>query len=360
MTIPGSLNELIKELDGIPGVSGYEEEIGEHIDRILGPISDTFYSDCLGNRIFIKKGKRPELNIMLCAHMDEIGFVVSNIDEDGFVYVVPAGLHDVRLVFNQVITIHTETGNVDGVTGVRPVHIQSKQENEHDVCFRDIYIDVGASSKEEALKLGVQIGDNATYCREGRFLNGNIFTGKAVDNRSGCTVLVEVMRRLQHEKVDPTVMAVATVQEEIGIRGAGRAAWGLQPDLALVIDVTFSGDSPDMCRKTIPTRLGKGPAIMLYDWTPCNAYIGNAVPKRLTKRLIETAENSGIPYQREVMLNGGTDAWAVSLSGKGILTGCLSIPCRYIHSATGCVNMNDVQWTADLIVDFIKGLKQKL
>ncbi len=360
MTIPGSLNALLKELNDIPGVSGYEEEIGDRIQSKLSPLTDNFYSDCLGNKIFIKKGKNPDLKIMLCAHMDEIGFIVCNIDEEGFVYIIPAGLHDVRLVMNQVITIHTEKGDISGVTGARPVHIQSKQDASHEICFKDLYIDIGASDKKEAEGLGVQIGDNATYCREGRFLNGNIFSGKAVDNRSGCTVLIEVMRQLQHKETEATVMAVTTVQEEVGIRGAGPAAWGLQPDLALVIDVTFSGDCPDMCHNTIPVRLGKGPAIMLYDWTPCNAYIGNAVPKRLTKQLIKTAEENGIPFQRQVLLNGGTDAWAISLSGKGVLTGCVSIPCRYIHSATGCVHMNDVQWAADLIVEFIKGLKEKL
>jgi endoglucanase len=218
--------------------------------------------------------------------------------------------------------------------------------------MEEMFVDVGTSSRAETEELGVRVGDLVTFARPAGLLNGTkVFTGKAVDDRSGCAVMVEVMRRLPAD-VAATVCATAAVQEELGIRGAGPAALRVKPDVALAIDVTLCGDTPGVEYSRLPIKLGAGPAIKYFDWAPAAGY-GTAVPRRLTDRLERAAEGAGIAYQREVLLGGATDAYGIQLSGTGVLTGCISVPSRYIHSAVGCVHLDDVDKAADLIVAFI-------
>lgn len=355
-----SLKNLLVQLDAIPGVSGDEERVAAFIKEQLTPFSDEHYSDSLGNQFFVRRGSNPDLKLMLAAHMDEIGFIVHHIDDQGYVYLVPVGMHDSRMVINQVLTIYTDKGPVKGITGGKPAHIVTPEEAQKAIPLGQLHLDLGTSGKEETVALGVKVGDYVAFEREGMFLNGGkVFTGKAVDDRSGCAVLIEVMKRLADKEIVPTVYGVATVQEEVGIRGAGPAAFGIQPDVALAIDVTLAGGTPGIEAKQIPIQFGKGAAIKFYDWAPQSAFIGNAVPKRLTRKLVEVAERHQIPYQREVLLNGATDGWAISLSGKGVLTGCISIPSRYIHSATGCVHLDDVENAVQLIVAFVESFTEK-
>jgi putative aminopeptidase FrvX len=207
----------------------------------------------------------------------------------------------------------------------------------------------------------VQIGDYITFNRVGQFLNnGKVFTGKSVDDRSGVAVLLEVMKALKNKQIEASVYGVFSVQEEVGIRGAGPAAFGIKPDIALAIDVTLAGGIPGIEQKRMPIELGKGPAIKFFDWAPHSGMIGNSVPRRLTQKLVEAAKTGGIPYQREVLLHGATDDWSISLSGEGVATGCISLPSRYIHSATGCVHLDDLENAVKLIVQYLETTKQKL
>jgi putative aminopeptidase FrvX len=355
------LAQHLVELDAIAGVSGAEEEVADYVRTEMEGYYDQYHSDSLGNQFFIKKGKNPDLKIMLSAHMDEIGFIVQYIDELGFVYFAPAGMHDPRMVINQVLTIHTENGNVQGITGGKPAHIVSAEEAQKAIPLSELFIDIGTSSKDETEALGVQIGDYITFNRQGQFMNnGKVFTGKAVDDRSGVAVMMEVMKRLKDKETEATVYGVASVQEEVGIRGAGPDAFYAKPDIAPAIDVTLAGGTPGIEKKQIPVELGKGPAIKFFDWAPHSGMIGNSVPRRLSKKLVDVAKDNSIPFQREVLLNGATDGWAISLSGEGVATGCVSLPSRYIHSATGCVHLDDLENAVALIVSFIEATKEKL
>lgn len=355
-----SLSDLLVQFDAIHGVSGDEERVAECLKGHLQPIADDYFEDALGNQVFVKKGSNPDFKIMLAAHMDEIGYIVHNIDSDGFIYFLPVGYHDSRTAFNQVLTIHTEKGPITGITGGKPAHIVTPEEAKMAIPLNELYIDVGTNSKEETHALGVQIGDYITFERTGQFLNGSeIFTGKAVDNRAACAVLVEVMRRLADKDITPTVYGVGTTQEEMGIRGSEPISGQIQPDIGLALDVCLSGGTPALSEKEIPVTLGGGPAIMFYDWTPDTGH-GNNVPKKLTRKLVEVAEKNSIPYQRQAVLNGGTDAWSMSIRGKGAMAGCISFPSRYIHSATGCVHMDDLEHAVQLVVAFIEDLQEKL
>jgi endoglucanase len=349
-----SLKDSMIELDPIFGVSGDEEKVASYVREELAGKYDEYYADPLGNQFFIKKGFNSNLKLMIAAHMDEIGFVVNHVDEKGFVYIVPVGIHDSRLVINQILVINTTKGFIKGVTGSRPAHIVTAEEEKKGVPIEELHLDVGTFSKAETLELGVRVGDYLTFDRQGEYLNGGkVFTGKAVDNRAGCAVLIEVLKRLHTKNIMPTVYAVATVQEEVGLRGAGPVGFHVQPDVALAIDVTPAGGTPGIKDQELPIEFGAGAAIKCYDG-------GLAVPKKLVNRLVEVAEKHQIPYQREVMLKGATDGKAISLSGNGVLTGCISIPSRYIHSAVGSVHLDDLEHSVQLIVAFIEGFTEKI
>jgi putative aminopeptidase FrvX len=355
------LPQLLAELDTIPGVSGAEEEVAEFVKGELDGCYDQFQKDALGNHFFTKEGANPQLDLMLSAHMDEVGFVIHHVDEKGFGYFTPVGLHDDRTLANQVLTVHTQKGPVQGLTGGKPAHIVSKEEAEKAPPISEVYLDLGTASREETEALGVRVGDYVTFERPAQLLNGGrLFTGKAVDDRAGVAVLIEVMKRLKDVDVEANVHAVATVQEEVGIRGAGPAAFRVKPDVALAIDVTLAGGTPGIEDRQLPVKLGEGPAIKFFDWAPGLGMIGSNVPKSLTSKLIAIAEEHGIPYQREILFNGATDAWSMSLSGEGVATGTISLPSRYIHSAIGCVCPEDLAGAVDLISAFAEEFKAPL
>ncbi|MGZ4481930.1 MAG: M42 family metallopeptidase [Gaiellales bacterium] len=354
--MPDHMLELLAKLDAVPGVSGDERLVAAAIAEELEGVHDEHRSDALGNHFFVRQGSPEAPTVMLCAHMDELGFVVQHVEDGGFVRLAPIGYHDDRMVVDQHVVVHGESGPVLGVTGAKPAHILEPEERTKVIPLPQLAVDVGTSTREQTEALGVRVGHMVTFAREGALLNGTrVFTGKAVDDRAGCTVMVEVMRRLADRPVAATVCAVAAVQEELGIRGAGTAGFQVQPDVALAIDVTLCGDTPGVEFGRAPIRLGGGPAIKYFDWAP-DVLIGSAVPRRLTERLERAAEAAGIAYQREVLLGGATDAWGISLSGAGVLTGCVSVPSRYIHSAVGCVNLDDMQGAVELILAFLDGV----
>jgi endoglucanase len=352
------LASTLSRLDAAVGVSGDERAVADVVAAELEGAYDEHSSDVLGNQFFVRRGEEDAPIVMLCAHMDELGFVVQYVDDDGFVRIAPVGYHDPRMVVNQRLIVHGANGAVEGVTGAKPAHVLTEEERQKVIGIDELALDIGAHDRAEAEHMGIRIGDYATFAVTGAFLNGTaVFTGKAVDDRAGCAVMIEAMRRLRDSSAKATVCATAAVQEELGVRGAGPAAFHVRPDVALAIDVTLCGDTPQVEFSRLPIRLGAGPAIKYFDWA-VTLTLGNAVPRRLTDRLESAAAAAGVPYQREVLLGGATDAWGISLAGAGTLAGCVSLPSRYIHSAVGCVHLGDLDQAADLIVAFVAGLDE--
>ena len=350
------ITEILEKLDNTTGVTGYEGRVARVLAGEMSGLYDEHYEDNLGNNVFVKKGTGKS-KLMICAHMDEIGFIVSYIEENGYVRIVPSGYHDDRMAVNQDLVINTSKGDVYGVTGAKPAHILSEEEKRTAIPISELFIDIGTNSRAETEKLGVRQGDPVGFNRKGYLMNGGtVYTGKSVDNRAGCAVMVEVMKMLANTSVVPDIYAVGTVQEELGMRGAGPAAHKIDPDMVIAIDVTLAGDTPGIDERELPVKLGKGAAIKMYEWDP-NCMCGNSVPFKVTSKFIEVAEKNNIPYQRDVLMYGGTDGWSASLSGNGYLTGIVSVPERYMHTAVGAVNIFDMECTAKLLAEFIKEMK---
>ncbi len=351
-----TLLETLKNLDDAIGVSGDEEKVAKVLKEEAEGLYDEYFEDGLGNQYFVKYGRNRDKKILLCAHMDEIGYIVNHIEPNGLVRFLPVGFHDDRTAVNQDLVIITDEGReVRGVTGSKPFHALSEEEQAKITKIPDLFMDLGTASREETLALGVQVGNYAGFARKGGLLNeGKIYTGKSLDNRAGCAILVETLRRLKGLELEPTIYFVGTVMEEVGMRGGGVAASNVKPELALALDVALAGDFPGLEEKDCNVMLGKGPAILYYDWDPVLGQVGNNVPRKLTNRMIAVAEKHGIPYQREVMMGGGTDAWSASISGLGCLAGGIGIPSRYIHTPVSTIHIDDLKYAVDFVVAYLK------
>jgi endoglucanase len=349
-----SLGELLELFDNVAGVSGYEGETAAVFKKEADGAYDDFCEDAVGNQIFHLKGRR-DFSVLVAAHLDELGFMISLIEDSGLLRFFPIGWHDDRLVINQELAIHTKTGIIHGVTGTKPPHIAKKEELQKVVSIENMFIDVGASSKQEVQALGVEEGDVVTFSHTGHFLNNTkIYSGKSVDNRAGLAVMLDVMRRLKKEKIDNVnVYAVGTVQEEYGCRGAFPVANRIKPDVAVVLDVTVSAPCAEF--HISPVRMGGGACIKFYEIMN-NSSLGMAVPKKITGTLIDIAKKNNIPYQKDFMLGGITDGSTINFAANGILTCGISFATRYIHSAVALVNLDDMQASSNLLFEYIKSL----
>ncbi|MDR2354762.1 MAG: M42 family metallopeptidase, partial [Clostridiales Family XIII bacterium] len=343
-----TMRELFTALDHLAGVSGRERAVGLRLRQFLSEHCDECDEDPLGNFIFRRRGNGPK--VLLAAHMDELGFIVSYIEENGMARMAPVGWHDERMAVNQHVLIHTRKGCVQGVTGSKPSHILSAAEMTKAIPLNELYADAGTKSRAESESLGIRIGDVISFDRDGHFLNGtDVYTGKSVDDRAGCAVMAEVLRRLATEGLSSVdLYAAATVQEEVGFRGAGAVANRVKPDVAIVLDVALAGGSPDVPERRLPMRIGGGPAIMAYHWSDDGPW-GNITPQPLVDALIKTAEDNSIPFQLDVTMGTATDAYSISISGCGVCTGGIFIPTRYIHTAVGVLDFNDMLAAADLL-----------
>lgn len=348
--------ETLSNLDNTFGVSGNEEETAAALRKEMEGLYDEYIEDPLGSQIFIKYGKDRDRKVVLSAHMDEIGFIINYIEDNGIARFLPVGYHDDRTAVNQDMVVMTDSGKkVYGVTGSKPAHIMTEEDHEKVIKIEDLFVDFGTMSREETNALGVEVGDYMGFAREGSLLNGGKFyTGKSVDDRAGCAVLVELMKRLQDVELDYTLCVVGSVQEEVGIRSGGPLVNRLKPELFLAVDVTLTGDTPGVEINKCSEKMGAGPVIKYYDWDPILGATGNNVPRKLTRRLIQTAQKHGIPFQREVMTGGGTDAWSAAIADGGVLAGGVCIPQRYMHTAVGTVHMDDMEYTVSLLEHFLK------
>lgn len=344
------LDETLEKFSNACGVAGREEEVRALMRELLIDYVDEIKEDRLGNIIGVKQGtaKKP-LNVMLAAHMDEIGLLVKTISKDGFIQFTKMGGIDDRILLAQKVIIHTDKGPLPGIIGCKPPHIQKEEERKKVMAYDELFIDVGAESFEEAKQMGVKIGDPISFDVKFVKTGKDVVMGKAFDDRVGCAVLVEAMKQL--ENTGCTVYAVGTVQEELGLRGAATAAFGIYPDVGIALDVTIAGDAPGVKEFEAPIKLRKGPSITVADY-------GLVTHPKVLRMLVEAAEESGIPYQLESGLPGTTDAAKISLTREGVPSGVISIPTRYIHSPVSLISLKDAENTVALVVSALRKIQE--
>lgn len=340
------MKELLRKLSNAPGISGFEDEVRNLMIKELEDHVDEISVDPLGNLIAVKKGSPDGKKIMLAAHMDEIGLMVRFIDKEGFIkFSTIGGIND-QMLLNQTVYIQTDKGEITGVIGSKPPHKMKDTEKKQIIKHDSMFIDIGAKDKEEAEKI-VSVGDPIIIRQEFEELRNGLVKGKALDNRVGCAVLIEVLKNVES---DATIYGVGTVQEEVGLKGAKTSAFSINPDMALALDVTISGDHPGIKEEEAPSKAGKGPAIILTDASGR----GLITHPKVKELLISTAKEEEIPYQVEVSDGGTTDATAIHLTRQGIPTGVISPASRYIHTPISVVNMEDVENAVKLILAVLK------
>jgi len=340
------IKQLFQEIASSAGVSGYEDKISAQLQAAC-PWADEFRRDTLGNLIMLKRGKaepgKKVPRVMLAAHMDEIGLIITKIEKDGFLRFSTIGGFDQRVLLGQEVTVHGRR-ELRGVIGAKPPHIQKPDEQKKAVKMEDLFIDIGFDSAEAVEEL-VGIGDLATINQKARALQGSFVAGKAFDDRAGVAAILECFKALDSLNFSAEVYGVATVQEEVGLRGAITSTYGIVPDIGIAIDVGF-GDSPGLPEwQTI--KLSGGPAIGL----------GPHVHPALHRRMVDTAKEWRIPYSIDPSpYPGGTDAYAIQVTQAGIPTILLSIPLRYMHTPIETLDYDDVKNTGRLMALFIAGL----
>jgi len=301
----------------------------------------------------VRKGKG-NFTVMLDAHMDEVGFMVKWIDEKGYLRFTPIGGWDARIVPGHRVEILTRSGKKqNGVIGSAPPHILTEEERKQPIPLEKMFIDIGATSREEAVEMGIRIGDPLTIHYPFIELSDGYVTGKAFDDRAGCAVMIETARRLADDDLDVDLVLAFVVGEEVGLRGARTAAYQIDPDLAIALEGTIGADMPGVPAESQPVRLGRGPAITVADRSII-------VSRQLIAALEEVADAAAIPYQYKLPTYGGTDAGAIHLTREGILSGVVSVPCRFIHSPTSTIRLNDFENTVRLMRNFISRLPEVL
>ena len=341
-----SFFNLLKKLADAFGVSGYEDEVRGIIIDELKESADSLEVDRFGNIIAVKKGSEGEpVKIIWDAHMDEIGFFVKHIDDNGFLYLSPVGGWAEQILPGQRVRILTDTGKIiRGVIGMKPPHLMKQEERTKVVPLEELFVDIGVTSREEAEKLGVRVGSPVDLDREAVRLAGDRVTGKAFDDRVGVAVLVKAFKEI--EPKEQTIYLVISVQEEVGLKGARVAAQKINPEVGIGVDVTTANDVPGVTPKDHVAYVGKGPALTVADGRNASGLISH--PK-LLRLFIETAKAEDIPYQIYVMPGGTTDATAISLVGEGVPSIAVSVPTRYIHSPVELLSLKDAVYTAMLV-----------
>ena len=334
-----SLSENLEKLSNACGVAGKEEEVRNLMIKLLGPYTDEIAVDKLENVIAIKKGKKAQPKVMIAAHMDEVGLMVKTISKEGFLQFTKMGGIDDRILLAQRVTVYTEKGALPGIIGSKPPHIQKEEERKKVLAYDELFIDIGAQSREDANRMGAKVGDVVGFDVKYARIGEETVIGKAFDDRIGCAVMVETMRQLG--KTDCTVCAVGTVQEEVGLRGAATAAFGVDPDVGIALDVTVAGDVPGVKESDTTVKMGKGPTLTVTD-------SGLITHPKVLRLFLRTAEENGIAYQLETGLMGSTDAARIALTRQGVPSGTISVPARYIHSPTAMLSLKDAENSAKL------------
>jgi endoglucanase len=335
---------LLRKLSNAYGPPGYEDEAREILRTELEGVADETRVDKLGNIIFWHRGKKDRPLIMLAAHTDEVGFLVRYIEDAGYLRlhswgIIPNLLPGQRLIFRG------KKGDLRGIIGTKPPHIMSEEERKKPVILDDLFVDIGTCTREEAEARGAYEGMTGVFDVEFLDLGYGYVRGKALDDRAGCYVMAEVFKSLKGSPYN--VVAVGTVQEEVGMRGSRTAAYQVDPDFGLAIEGTFAVDMPGMAPHMVPAALKKGPVVTLADASVI------AHPKVL-KAITEAAEERKIPYQFKKIPSGGTDAGSIHLTKGGVPSGTIAVPCRYIHGPASITTTEDIENTIRLVKAFIE------
>ncbi len=338
--------ELLKEICETPGVPSREEQQRNLVSRYMRDLCDEVRMDTMGNVIGIIKGNGGP-RVMLAAHMDEIGFIVSHIDDSGFIRLQPLGGWNPRTMVAQRVHVHGFTGEV--LLGAlnptsKPIHLMTDADRNKTPDVDDFFVDVGLPA--DKVRAVVELGDMVTMARTCERVGDNVMS-KAMDDRASVFVMLEALRRLKElGDVQSEIYAVATVQEEVGLRGATTAAYGVEPDVGIAIDVTLAMDMPDYPARNHITKLGEGAAIKIMD--------GSLIchPK-LVRHFRDIAEGKDINHQLEILPRGGTDAGAIQRSRAGVPSFTLSIPTRYIHSVNEMASWSDMGACIELLAQYL-------
>ena len=354
MTKLDSTLMMLKELTDAKAIPGNEREARDVMRKYIEPFADRMDTDNLGSLIAEKVGDPNGPKIMVAGHLDEVGFMITQIDDKGFLKFQTVGGWWSQVMLAQRVTIVTRKGeSIIGVVGSKPPHILSPEARKKPVDIKDMFIDIGASSKEEALEWGVLPGDMVTPYFEFTVMNNEkLLLAKAWDNRIGCAIAIDVLKALKDEKHPNIVYGVGTTQEEVNLRGARTAAAKIKPDIGFAVDVGIAGDTPGITVKESASKMGAGPQIVLFD-------ASMVAHKGLRELVVDTAEEYNIPYQFETIPGGGTDAGAIHLTANGVPSLAIGIATRYIHSHAGILHRDDYENAVKLIVAVIKKLDKE-
>jgi putative aminopeptidase FrvX len=339
---------FLKELVNAPSPSGFEQPAQQVVREYLTGLADEVRTDVMGNVIAtLNPGGKPRL--MLAGHCDEIGLMVRYITDEGYVHFSPIGGVDAHLVTGQKVHIHGKDGVVLGVVGKKAIHLMEADERTKVLQFHQQWIDIGASSREEAEER-VAVGDPITFAHTYDDLFGDFAVARGFDDKMGSWVCAEALRLAKERGASACVVAVSTVQEEIGLRGAHTSAYSVEPEVAIAVDVGHSTDYPDSDKKRVgDVKLGSGP--ILHRGANINAVVA--------EQLFAAAQRKKIPYQMTAVPGGsGTDAWAMQLARGGVATGLVSVPLRYMHTPIEVINLKDLAAAAELLAEFAAGLTE--
>lgn len=337
---------FLRELVDTPGPSGYEQPVQRVYRRYVEQFADEVRTDVMGNVIAgLNTGGSPR--VMLAGHADEIGFQVRYISDEGMLYVGGIGGHDAVVAAGQRVNVHTAAGPVSGVLGRKAVHLLEGDEKDKAPKLKDMWIDIGAADKKEAEQV-VSIGDCVTYAASFQVLRNSVAVARSFDDKMGAFVVAEAMRLLREKEPAAAVFSVATVQEEVGFRGAIPSSFGIAPDVGVGVDVGHSTDYPGADKKTGgDIKLGGGPMIGR----------GSHINPRVFELMVASAKDLDMPHVVEAIAGGtGTDTDAIQMSRAGVATGVLSVPLRYMHTPNEVISLDDIENAARLLACFCERL----
>ncbi|MFA5481280.1 MAG: M42 family metallopeptidase [Bacilli bacterium] len=343
---------FLQKMSEVEGVSGREKDATKLFKEYVGDAADRVEYDNLGSILCYQDGKQGEPVVLLSGHLDEVGFLVHRVEDSGLIRFHPIGGWWGHVILAQTVRITTSDGKkLFGVVGAQPPHGMTTEQRNKVMEIKDMYIDMGVSSKADVENLGIRVGDMITPYTPFRVLNdGKTLLGKAWDDRLGAAVAIEVLKNLKDVEHKATVVAAGTVQEEVGLRGARTAAYHVKPDIAFALDVTMSYDLPGAPNH--PTKLGSGVALSIMD--------GSVIAHRGLFDFVEkVAKEKGIKYTFDLMTAGGTDSGEIHKQYDGVITMTLSIPCRYFHSHVSLINYDDYLEAVKLLTEVVKALDKK-
>lgn len=338
---------LLQRLSDAFGPSSHEDEVRDILTDTVKPLADEIGTDRMGNLIAIRRGRRDDV-LLLDAHMDEVGFLVSFVEESGFLRLSALGGWDDRILPSHAVTVlGTDARHVRGVIGTTPTHVLTEEDRKRAIRLEDLYVDIGASSADDVRALGIDVGSPCVPSYPFERLGDDLVMGKAFDDRAGCTVVACVLDALQGEDLDLTLVCAFTTSEELGLRGARTAVNQISPKVAIALEGTTAVDVPGVSGARRLASMGQGATITIAD----RAIVAS---REVNALLEDVATREGIPFQRKLPGGGGTDAGAIQTHGAGVLCGVVSVPCRYIHTPLSLLRPSDLDAAFRLTTAFAR------